>query len=106
MLYHDIVTWLESHWDWWIVFGFCGQGLFMMRFLYQWVASEKAGKSVIPLAFWYFSILGGVTTFIYALHREDPVFIFGQGTGLLIYIRNLQLVYRERRRATISPQQS
>lgn len=77
----------------------------MMRFLYQWLASEKAGKSVIPLAFWYFSILGGVTTFIYALHREDPVFIFGQGTGLLIYIRNLQLVYRERR-ATATPQQS
>lgn len=97
MLYLDIVHWLENHWDWWVVFGLLGQGLFMMRFIYQWLASEKAGKSVMPLAFWVFSILGGLTTFVYACHKADPVFIIGQSSGMLIYLRNLQMVLRERR---------
>jgi len=92
----DLSNWLATHWDWWIAFGLFGQGLFMMRFLYQWIASEKAKKSVIPVAFWYFSILGGVTTFIYACHLADPVFMIGQGSGLLIYGRNLHLVLHER----------
>ena len=99
MMYSEMMDWLRAHWDWWVVFGLFGQGLFMMRFLYQWVASEKAGRSVIPVAFWYFSILGGLTTFVYACHREDPVFIIGPGSGLLIYLRNLQLVLRERKTA-------
>lgn len=73
----------------WIIVGFVGQGLFFMRFFIQWLASEKAGRSVIPHAFWYFSMLGGVTLFAYALWRQDPVFIIGQSTGLLIYARNL-----------------
>ena len=80
----------------WLVIGFVGQILFAMRFLVQWFMSERRGRSIIPLAFWYFSIVGGATLFAYAIHREDPVFIVGQGGGLFIYFRNLQLVYRER----------
>jgi lipid-A-disaccharide synthase-like uncharacterized protein len=68
-----------------------------MRFLAQWIASERVGKSVVPLAFWLFSIGGGVLLLIYAVHREDPVFIAGQSFGLLIYLRNLDFVIRERR---------
>ena len=79
----------------WIIIGFVGQSLFFMRFFVQWLASEKVGKSVIPHAFWYFSILGGVTLFAYALYRNDPVFILGQSTGLLIYARNLYFVHRK-----------
>ena len=77
--------------------GFGGQALFTMRFLIQWLKSEISRKSVIPIAFWYFSIAGGATLFIYALWRQDPVFILGQGTGLFIYARNLWLIHRERR---------
>ena len=79
----------------WIIIGFVGQSLFFMRFFVQWLASEKVGKSVIPNAFWHFSIFGGVTLFAYALYRNDPVFILGQSTGLLIYARNLYFVHRK-----------
>lgn len=81
----------------WLAIGFLGQGLFFMRFFVQWLASEKQRRSVIPAAFWYFSLLGGVTLFSYALWRRDPVFIIGQGTGLFIYLRNLYFLHRERR---------
>lgn len=81
----------------WLGIGFLGQALFSARFLVQWLASEKEKRSVIPVLFWYFSIFGGTTLFIYALHREDPVFILGQGAGLLIYCRNLFFVVRERK---------
>ncbi len=76
----------------WLIIGFVGQTLFFGRFFIQWLASEKAKKSVIPNAFWYFSIGGGLTLFIYALYRQDPVFILGQSTGLLIYARNLYFI--------------
>lgn len=79
----------------WITIGFVGQALFFMRFFVQWLASEKAGKSVMPNAFWYFSIGGGVVLFAYALWRQDPVFILGQSTGLLIYLRNLYFIRRK-----------
>lgn len=79
----------------WIVVGFIGQSLFFMRFFVQWLASEKAGASIIPNAFWYFSIFGGITLFAYALYRQDPVFILGQSTGLFIYARNLYLIRRK-----------
>ena len=92
--------------DWetliWIGIGFAGQGLFMMRFVVQWWSSEKAKEVVIPVAFWYFSILGGVVLTIYAIHRNDPVFIFGQGLGLIIYFRNLHLHYKSKGRAATS----
>lgn len=77
--------------------GLGGQLMFTMRFLVQWLKSEISRKSVIPIAFWYFSIAGGATLFVYALWRQDPVFILGQGTGLFIYSRNLWLIHRERR---------
>jgi len=83
--------------DGWVVLGFAAQMLFTMRFLVQWIASERAGRSVIPLAFWLFSIGGGVLLLIYALYRKDPVFIAGQGLGVFIYLRNLHFVLRERR---------
>ena len=76
----------------WIIIGFIGQSLFFMRFFVQWLASERAGRSIIPNAFWYFSLMGGATLFVYALWRQDPVFIIGQSTGLLIYARNLYFI--------------
>ncbi|GJQ59074.1 MAG: hypothetical protein D8M57_04630 [Candidatus Scalindua sp. AMX11] len=79
----------------WIVVGVFGQILFFLRFFVQWLASEKAGKSVIPIAFWYFSIVGGLTLLAYALWRKDPVFILGQSIGIAIYTRNLYLVRKE-----------
>jgi lipid-A-disaccharide synthase-like uncharacterized protein len=78
----------------WISLGFLGQALFFGRFFVQWLASERAKKSVVPDAFWYFSIAGGSILFIYAIWRVDPVFIFGQGAGLLIYARNIYFVRR------------
>lgn len=83
------------HWGefWWVVVGLSGQLLFSMRFLIQWIMSERARKSVMPVTFWYFSLAGGVVLLCYALHRRDPVFIVGQGTGLFIYIRNLWLIH-------------
>ena len=80
----------------WIMIGFVGQALFFGRFFVQWLASEKAQKSVIPHAFWYFSVAGGLTLFLYALYRQDPVFILGQSTGLLIYARNLYFIRKEK----------
>lgn len=79
----------------WVIIGFIGQGFFFMRFFLQWLASEKVGDSVIPKSFWYFSLGGGITLFAYALYRQDPVFILGQSTGLLIYARNLHLIRRK-----------
>ena len=89
------------HADWiWLGIGFTGQALFSARFLVQWLASERRRRSVIPLAFWYFSIAGGLTLLAYAIYRADPVFIVGQLGGVLIYIRNLHLIRLERRATT------
>jgi lipid-A-disaccharide synthase-like uncharacterized protein len=71
----------------WLSIGFLGQVFFSMRFIIQWLASEKRKESVIPVAFWFFSLGGGLTLFTYALHRQDPVFILGEGAGTLIYLR-------------------
>lgn len=79
----------------WLIVGFLGQALFGMRFFIQWISSERQKRSVIPVAFWYFSILGGSVLLTYAIHRRDPVFIVGQGLGLLVYFRNLYFVYHE-----------
>jgi lipid-A-disaccharide synthase-like uncharacterized protein len=81
----------------WLALGFTGQALFSARFLVQWVSSERRKRSVIPLAFWYFSLAGGATLFAYALHIGDPVFILGQSMGMLIYSRNLYFIHKERR---------
>ena len=80
----------------WIIIGLMGQFLFSCRFILQWIASEKNKRSVIPIAFWYLSIGGSLILLTYAIHRTDPVFIIGQSGGLIIYIRNLILIYRER----------
>ncbi len=80
----------------WLALGFVAQALFSARFLVQWIASERAGRSVIPLAFWYFSVGGGLLLLAYAIYRRDPVFIVGQAGGLLVYGRNLLLIFRER----------
>jgi lipid-A-disaccharide synthase-like uncharacterized protein len=85
--------------DIWLIVGFAGQALFSMRFIVQWIQSEREKRSMIPLAFWYFSVAGGLSLLIYAIHRRDPVFIVGQGSGLFIYFRNLYLIYRERRQS-------
>ena len=78
----------------WLAVGFGGQAIFASRFLYQWIVSERAGRSHIPRAFWYLSLAGGLTLLSYAIHRRDPVFILGQTTGAVIYIRNLVLLHR------------
>jgi lipid-A-disaccharide synthase-like uncharacterized protein len=84
-----------EHDPFWLAIGFLGQGLFSIRFVVQWLKSERMKRSVVPLAFWYFSLAGGITLFVYSLHRSDPVFIVGQGLGIFIYLRNLWLIYRE-----------
>ena len=93
---HDVFV---TRMDWWVLLGFVAQGFFTARFVVQWIASERAGKSVIPLAFWLLSIGGGVLLLAYALYRRDPVFIAGQSFGVFVYLRNLYFVLRERRGA-------
>jgi len=88
----------EGFWKiFWLTLGFTGQAAFFMRFLVQWLVSEKKKRSTIPLAFWYFSIAGGAILLTYAVHLRDPVFITGQSCGLFIYIRNLVLIRSEHR---------
>ncbi len=76
----------------WMALGFTGQLLFSARFIIQWLASEKARQSIIPLAFWYFSLGGSLLLLIYSIHRKDPVFILGQSMGMFVYLRNLYLI--------------
>lgn len=89
----SIVSWLHDHFNVWVLIGLLGQSLFMMRFIVQWVASEKVKQSIVPQTFWYFSLGGGVILFIYALHQQDIVFTLGQGLGLFIYLRNLYFIH-------------
>jgi len=84
---------------WWLLAGFGGQLLFMGRFVIQWLASERRGRSVIPVSFWYLSIAGALVLLAYALHRRDPVFVAGQVLGVAIYLRNLYLIRMERAQA-------
>ena len=93
---HDVFI---GNLDWGILIGYIAQALFAMRFVVQWIASERAGRSIIPLGFWYFSIAGGLLLLVYALYRKDPVFIAGQAFGVFVYLRNLHLVLRERKTA-------
>jgi lipid-A-disaccharide synthase-like uncharacterized protein len=83
----------------WIAIGLAGQALFSARFIIQWLASEKARRSVVPKAFWYFSLAGSAVLLAYAIHRVDPVFILGQAAGFAIYLRNLWLIEVEHRRS-------
>lgn len=81
----------------WLGVGFLGRALFSARFVIQWLASERIRRSVVPHAFWWFSLAGGITLLAYALWRGDPVFVLGQGLGLFVYLRNLILIRRHRR---------
>lgn len=83
----------------WLTIGFVGQAVFTARFLAQWIASEKRRDSVVPVVFWWLSLVGGLTLFTYATHRNDPVIMVGQCMGVVIYVRNLMLVSKARRRA-------
>jgi len=85
-----------------IVIGFGGQALFAARFIIQWLSSESVGKSVIPVAFWYFSISGGLVLLTYAIWRQDPVIIAGQSVGVFIYARNLYFINREKKESKVS----
>jgi lipid-A-disaccharide synthase-like uncharacterized protein len=78
----------------WLAVGLLGQAAFFSRFLVQWVASERAGRSLIPVVFWYLSLAGSLTLLVYALHRREPVFALGQSMGSLVYVRNLILLRR------------
>jgi lipid-A-disaccharide synthase-like uncharacterized protein len=82
--------------DIWTVVGFLAQLAFTGRFIVQWIASERQGKSLVPVAFWYLSVIGGIGLLIYAIVRADPVFIAGQSLGCFIYLRNLILIYKEK----------
>jgi len=80
----------------WLAVGFGGQAVFSMRFIVQWICSEKQRRSVIPLGFWYLSIIGSIVLFAYAVHRRDPVFSIGQAFGILVYARNLYFIHKEK----------
>jgi lipid-A-disaccharide synthase-like uncharacterized protein len=103
-LYHHLGGYLHKvfvlNLDLVVVIGLLGQLLFTARFVVQWIASERAGRSVVPVSFWFLSIGGGLVLLGYALYRADPVFILGQGLGTLIYVRNLMLISREKRART------
>jgi len=88
----QILAWLSAHWTLWTIIGLFGQFLFMMRFVMQWIASERAKQSIVPEVFWYFSIGGGIILLIYAIHQQDIVFMLGQGLGLFIYLRNIYFI--------------
>jgi len=103
-LFTQLATWFHDVFvkqlDAWVILGFVAQICFSMRFVVQWIASEKARRSVVPVAFWFFSLFGGTLLLVYAIQREDPVFIAGQGMGLFIYIRNLWLIANEKKAVT------
>ena len=84
----------------WLAVGMFGQALFSARFIIQWLASEKLRRSVVPVSFWYFSLIGGFVLLAYAIYRRDPVFVLGQAFGAVIYVRNLYFLHRERYPAT------
>ncbi len=86
--------------DFWLLFGIVAQLLFTARFLVQWLASEKQGQSVMPLAFWYFSMAGGMMTLVYGIVRREPIIIMGQVLAVFIYLRNLILIFRNRGKAS------
>ncbi len=86
----------------WLGIGFLGQGIFFMRWVVQWIASEKHAESRVPIAFWYMSLIGGLITLAYAIYRKDPVFIAGQSIGAIVYLRNLVLISRTNQAASAS----
>src|SRR5258708_21630207 len=106
-LFNTFVTYLHDvfviKFDGWVILGFVAQGFFTMRFVVQWIASERARKSVIPVAFWFFSIGGGALLLVYALYLRDPVFIASPAVARLVYIRNLYFIIVNGRQASTEP---
>ena len=98
-----IDNWTEF---WWVTLGLTAQLAFSARFIVQWIASERAGRSYVPIAFWWLSILGGLMLLSYAIYRQDVVFILGQSMGVLVYGRNLVLIYRSGRDYDLAKQSS
>jgi lipid-A-disaccharide synthase-like uncharacterized protein len=86
--------------DFWLIFGFIGQLMFTLRFIVQWIGSERKRESVIPVFFWYFSLAGGLIILVYAIYRMDPVFILAYLPGNFVYLRNLYFIYNKK---TTSP---
>ena len=82
--------------DFWLAFGLIAQLFFTARFLVQWISSERAGRSVIPIAFWFFSMGGGLMTLVYGVAKREPVIILGQSLATIIYIRNIMLILKNR----------
>ena len=93
----DFILSLSGYEIFFLIIGFVGQAIFASRFIIQWLYSEKKGESYIPISFWYLSILGGIGLLIYALSRKDPVIITGQTFGIFIYLRNLILIYKNKK---------
>ena len=91
--FYDIFV---AKFDFWLAFGLLAQLSFAARFIIQWITSERAGKSVVPMAFWFFSVAGGTMTLIYGLVKREPVIIFGQLLSNVIYVRNIMLIWKNR----------
>lgn len=85
---------LVARFDHWTIIGLAGQGMFFLRFAVQWLSSERAGRSVIPMAFWYLSIAGALIVLVYGLRQREIILIAGQGAALAIYLRNIVLIRR------------
>lgn len=95
---HNLWAWFQTQLNFWVALGLFGQSLFMMRFIFQWIHSERARQSIVPEIFWYFSLGGGIIVLIYAIHQKDLVFILGQTLGSIIYLRNIQFIWRAKRK--------
>jgi Predicted membrane protein len=92
--FHSIYFFMSTE-NIWLAIGFLGQGIFFMRWVVQWLASERSAESRVPIGFWYLSMVGGLITLAYAIYRKDPVFIAGQSIGTFVYIRNLMLIQKQ-----------
>ena len=89
--------------DFWLAFGLIAQLFFTARFLVQWISSERAGRSVVPMAFWFFSMGGGLMTLVYGLVKREPVIILGQSLATIIYVRNIMLILKDRASRSRTP---
>ena len=86
------MDWSDS--PWWLAFGLAGQAAFFSRFMVQWIASERARQSYVPMSFWYLSLVGSLVLLVYAIHRAEPVFLLGYLPNAFVYVRNIMLIRR------------
>ena len=92
-----LLHWLQAQMNLWVAFGFVGQAVFFSRFMVQWIASERAGKSIIPIHFWILSIVGSLILFVFAIHEKELVWILGYSVNSVVYIRNMMLLHKEKK---------